>query len=144
MEEREKTEDDEVSSQASRTYAKLEVGTSPKETKVLGVLWNKVEDKLSVRFMKPLQAVAERPLTKRKMLSAVNGVHDLLGVAAPVVITAKILYSETCLGQLKWGEQVPDDIWRSWNKRIRGVRSAISSPKRCEHRCDEHSTSRLF
>ena len=74
-----------LTSQASRTYAKLEVGTSPKETKILGVLWNKAEDKLSVRFMKPLQAVAERPLKKRKMLSAVNGVHDLLGVAAPVV-----------------------------------------------------------
>ena len=74
-----------LTSQASRTYAKLEVGTNPKETKILGVLWNKAEDKLSVRFMKPLQAVAERPLKKRKMLSAVNGVHDLLRVAAPVV-----------------------------------------------------------
>ena len=81
LEERQQTEDDAVSSQASTTYAKLEVGSSPKETKILGVLWNKAEDKLSVRFMKPLQAVAERPLTKRKMLSAVNGVHDLLGVA---------------------------------------------------------------
>ena len=38
LEERQKTEDDAVSSQASTTYAKLEVGTSPKETKILGVL----------------------------------------------------------------------------------------------------------
>ena len=121
LEERQKTEDDAESSQASTTYAKLEVGTSPKETKILRVLWNKVEDKLSVRFMKPLQAVAECPLTKRKMLSAVNGVHDLLGVAAPVVITEKILYSEICLHDLKWDEQVPDDISRSWNKWLRGL-----------------------
>ena len=62
--------------------------------------------------MKPLQAVAVGPLTKRKRLSTVNGVYtyDLLGVAAPVVTTGKILYSETCLRKLKWDEQVPDDI----------------------------------
>ena len=71
--------------------------------------------------MKPLQAVAEGPLTMRKMLSAVNGVYDLLGVAAPVVIKGKILYSETCLRKLKWDEQVPDDIWRSWKKWLRGL-----------------------
>ena len=121
LEECERPEDNAVSSQASMTYAKLEVGTSPKETKILGVPWNKTEDKLSVGFMKPLQAVAEGPLTKRKMLSAVNGVYDLLGVAAPVVITGKILYSETCLRKLKWDEQVPDDIWRSWKKWLRGL-----------------------
>ena len=66
LEECQRTEDNAVSSQASMTYAKLEVGTSPQETKLLGVLWNKTEDKLSVGFMKPLQAVAEGPLTKRK------------------------------------------------------------------------------
>ena len=103
------------------TYAKLEVGTSPKETKILGVLWNKTEDNLSFGFMKPSQAVAEGPLTKRKMLSAFNGVYDLLGVAAPVVITGKILYGETCLHKLKWEEQVPDHIWRSWKKWLRGL-----------------------
>ena len=71
--------------------------------------------------MKPLPAVAEGPLTKRKMLSAVNGVYDLLGVAALVVITGKILYSETYLRKLKWDEQGPDDIWRSWKKWLRGL-----------------------
>ena len=109
LEECQRTEDNAVSSQASTTYAKLEVVTSPKETKILEVPWNKTEDKLSVGFMKPLQAGAEGPLAKRKMLSAVNGVFDLLGVATSVVITGKILYSETCLRKLKWNEQVPDD-----------------------------------
>ena len=37
IEECQRTEDDGVSSQASTTYAKLETGTSPKETKLLGV-----------------------------------------------------------------------------------------------------------
>ena len=89
LEDCQRTEDNAVSSQESMTYAKLEVGTGPQETKILRVPWNKTEDKLSVGFMKPLQAVAEGPLTMRKMLSAVNGVYDLLGVAAPVVIKGK-------------------------------------------------------
>ena len=47
--------------------------------------------------MKPLQAVAVGPLTKRKRLSTVNGVYmyDLLGVAAPVErsFTVKLAYA---------------------------------------------------
>ena len=41
--------------------------------------------------MKPLQAVAEGPLTKSKRLSTVNDVYmyDLLGAAAPVVATGR-------------------------------------------------------
>ena len=44
--------------------------------------------------------MSDGPLTKRKMLSAINGVYDFLGLAAPVTITGKILYSEVCL--TKW------------------------------------------
>lgn len=100
----------------SSTYAKWEVGTGPQETKILGVPWNKTEDKLSIGFMKPLGAVSEGPLTKRKMLSAINDVFELLRIAAPVIITGKILYSEACLGKLKWDEEAPDNIRKPWKK----------------------------
>ena len=79
------------------------------------------EDKLSIGFMKPLGSVGEGPLTKRKMLSAVNSVYDLLGIAAPVIITGKILYGEACLRKLKWDEEVPSDIQRSWDKWLKGM-----------------------
>ena len=121
LEEPQTTEDDAVPSQASLTYPVLEGETSPHETKILGVPWNKTEDKLSIGFMKPLGSVGEGPLTKRKMLSAVNSVYDLLGIAAPVIITGKILYGEACLRKLKWDEEVPSDIQRSWNKWLKGM-----------------------
>ena len=108
--------DDSMVSVTSSTYAKQEVGTGPQETKILGVPWSKTEDKLSIGFMKPLGAVSEGPLTKRKMLSAINGAFDLLGIAAPVIITGKILYSEECLGKLKWDEEVLDDICKPRKK----------------------------
>ena len=86
------------------------------ERNILGVPWNQTEDKLSIGFMKPLGAVNEGPLTKGKMLLAINGVFDLLGIAASVVITEKSLYSEPCLRKLKWDEEVPDDIRKPWKK----------------------------
>ena len=43
VEECQRTEDDAVSSQPSTTYAKLEIGKRPKDTKLLGVPWNKTE-----------------------------------------------------------------------------------------------------
>ena len=44
LEEHQRLKDDVMSPQASTTYAKLEVGTSPKGMKILGVPWNKTED----------------------------------------------------------------------------------------------------
>lgn len=82
------------------------MGTSPKETKILGDPWNNTEDELSIGFMKLLESVAEGPLTKRKLLSAVNDVYNPLGLASPALITGKILYSETSLHKLKWDERV--------------------------------------
>ena len=82
------------------------MGTSPKETKILGDPWNNTEDELSNSFMKLLESVAEGPLTKRKLLSAVNGVYNPLGLPSPALITGKILYSETSLRKLKWDERV--------------------------------------
>ena len=82
------------------------MGTSPKETKILGDPWNNTEDELSIGFMKLLESVAEGPLTKRKLLSAVNGVYNPLGLTSPALITGKILCSETSLHKLKWDERV--------------------------------------
>ena len=121
LEEPQRNGDAAMVSVTSSTYAKQKVGTDPQETKILGVPWNKTEDKLSIGFMKPLRVASEGPLTKRKMLSAINGVFDLLGIAAPVVITGKILYSETCLRKLKWDEEIPDDIQKPWKKWLKGL-----------------------
>ena len=63
------------------------------------------------------------PLTKRKMLSAINSIYDLLGIAAPVVIVGKILYSKVCLLKLRWDQEVPKDVqqlWIKWFSSIKG------------------------
>ena len=76
--------------------------------------------------------MSDGPLTKRKMLSAINGVYDLLGLAAPVIIAGKILYSEVCLRKLRWDQVVTDEIQRSRNNWLKGMEKcpSISVPRR--------------
>ena len=91
LEEPQRIDDETLLSQASSTYVKVVVGTHSQETKILEVPWNKAEDTISVGFRKPLGTMSDSPLTKRKMLSAINSAYDLLGLAASVTITGKIL-----------------------------------------------------
>jgi len=102
--------------QTNSTDAKLAVGTQPHESKILGVPWNKEEDTLSINFAKTLKGVEDGAVTKRKMFSAINSIFDLLGIATPVVIVGKILYSEICPRKLTWDEELPDDIRKPWTK----------------------------
>ena len=101
-----KTED--AGTQESRTNGKL-----------LGIFWNKVEDTLTINFQSCLQI--HEPLTKRKILSAINGIYDLLGWTSPITITGKIIFSELCIRNTTWDKNVPDDIrarWYSWVQSI--------------------------
>ena len=111
----------EVEAPLSASGNALASTVSPAYAKILGVPWNKTEDRLEIGFMKPLKEANDNKLTKRKMLSAINGIFDLLGISAPVVITEKVLYSQACLRKLRWDEEVPDDIQRPWNKWLKGM-----------------------
>ena len=58
-------------------------------------------------------------MTKRKMLSTINGIFDPLGLASPVIITAKILYSQLCQSQLSWDQEVQGTVEMAWKRRIK-------------------------
>ncbi|KAK2557569.1 hypothetical protein P5673_020330 [Acropora cervicornis] len=78
----------------SSTYSKLTVGTRPHETRILGAAWNKDNDQLSINLTKRTEENDDGAMTKRKMLSTIHGIFDVLRIAAPVVIIGKILYSQ--------------------------------------------------
>ena len=109
--------------EGEETYAKSLVGNKGnkrnRETKILGKLWNKTHDTLSIDFRTCLKA--DKPLTKRKMISAINSIYDVLGWSSPVTITAKLILSEVCLLKLHWDTEVPAKIqreWRSWTNSL--------------------------
>ena len=115
----------------SSTYAKQAVGTKPNETKILETAWKKDEDQLSFNLARCLGREEEGPLTKRKMLSTINCIFDLLGIVSPFVIVGKILYSQVCLKKLRWDERVPEEIQRPWNKWLKAIeeKPSISVPR---------------
>ena len=93
-------------------------------SKILGIEWDKEKDTLSINFGPLLTTISN--VTKRKMLAFINGVYDVLGWVAPVMISAKILFSEVCLRKLSWDEAVPEGIQRSWNQWIKRLKECPS------------------
>ena len=55
-------------------------------------------------------------LTKRIMLKFMASIYDPLGLACPVLITAKSLFQEMCRLKLKWDDAPDDKIRCAWNK----------------------------
>ena len=107
------------------TYAKSLVGNRPNnKTKILGTQWDKKEDALTISFESCLKMV--KPLTKRKMISTINSIYDVLGLSAPITITAKLIFSEVCLLKLHWDDEISNDVQRKWEAWINSLRRASS------------------
>ena len=89
-----------------RTYAKTVVG-NPKtnQTKILGIPWDKSNGCMTVSFEPCLNI--KSPITKRKMVAAINSVFDVLGWSSPVLIIMRVMFSNVCLLKLHWDEILP-------------------------------------
>ena len=75
------------------TYAKAFIGEAQTgETKILGVLWNKAYDTLTINF-EGCTKVAE-PVIKRKRIAAVSRIFDILGWSSPITITDKVIFGQ--------------------------------------------------
>ncbi|XP_065052545.1 uncharacterized protein LOC135681850 [Rhopilema esculentum] len=93
------------------TYAKTTVGTHADETNILGIKWNKSKDMIEISFE--------------------HCIEGLDGIAAPVIIVGKIIYSEVCLLRVSWDEELPKDIQDCWNRWIKKLEQCptISIPR---------------
>ncbi len=95
-----------------QTYAKTVVGNhETNQTKILGIPWNKSNDSITVSFEPCFNL--KSPITKRKMVAAINSVYDILGWSSPVMIIVKVMFSNVCLLKLHWDEILPPDIEQS-------------------------------
>ena len=60
---------------------------------------------------------ASRILTKKKMISTINSMYDVLGLVAPITITGKLIFSDICNKKVTWDEPVLPDVekrWKDW------------------------------
>ncbi len=116
--------------ESETTYAKTLVGNpSTSETKILGVPWDKKTDVMTINFDTCIKL--QKPITKRKVIAAINSVYDILGWSSPVMITAKLIFVEICLLKKHWDEQLPEEIvhkWFTWVKHLQ-QQSYITVPR---------------
>ena len=77
--------------------------------KALGMRWNTENDvfffELSNRILNN-----DDPETKRSLLSLTSKVFDPIGLLAPVIVRAKILFQELWSRGLQWDDKLPDEI----------------------------------
>ena len=80
--------------------------------RVLGVLWNVLDDTFGFNITLP-----DKPVTRRGILSTLSRLYDPLGFAAPVVLKPKQLLQSFCKAGLTWDEKLaPEQVteWQTW------------------------------
>ena len=80
--------------------------------RVLGVLWNVLDDTFGFNITLP-----DKPVTRRGILSTLSRLYDPLGFAAPVVLKPKLLLQSLCKAGLTWDEKLaPERVteWQTW------------------------------
>ena len=93
------------------TYAKQQLGSRQTETKLLGLVWDKTEDSLSVVTSN------EKPATtKRAALSQLAKVYDPLGLVSPTTLFGKLLYREMCEANFTWDGEFPEAFQKKWQE----------------------------
>ena len=94
----------------------MERGQSDEETKVLGVCWKPATDKLTFIITKP-----EVTFTKRGLLSLIAGVFAPLGLAAPLVVKAKIRLRLVGVQNRLWDTELEEEDktwWKRWIQKL--------------------------
>ena len=111
----------------------LDSDTDTNLSKVLGVVWNAKHDRLEfvakVNFSPRHRKMRTEPdltkfdiphkipetLTKRMVLSLVNGIYDPLGLATPFVIQAKMMLRQISQEKnLDWDDPIPENLRSGW------------------------------
>ncbi|UYV61049.1 hypothetical protein LAZ67_1003226 [Cordylochernes scorpioides] len=98
-------------------------------TKILGVVWNKMEDSLKCEL--PDNLSLQPKLTKRLVLSMVQRIFDPLGFCAPVFLPPKLLLQRSWGLKLGWDTPLPESMaqeFRTWLDQIK-FRELIKIPR---------------
>ena len=97
------------------------ISTLPSENpncSTLGVQWNTVTDEFIL-----IPEIPSRPFTKRGILSTINSLFDPIGLAAPVVLTGRIiqrriLLNNNELDRYDWDDVLPQIYFEEWTRWI--------------------------
>lgn len=87
--------------------------------RALGVTWDVNDDQIKFKVK-----LADKPLTRRGILSIVSSIFDPLGLVAPVLLRAKAVIQDLCRQKLAWDDPIPHKYhteWRNWLSSLPGL-----------------------
>ena len=90
----------------------------PEEQKVLGLIWDVLDDDLSCVVEPILKIAISTQPTKRNILSVVASLFDPLGFLSPFTLPAKLIFQSLCKDKISWDENLPTHILAQWGKWI--------------------------
>ena len=96
------------------------------EERALGVWWNVENDTLRIKIN-----LKEKPLTRRGVLSVLSSNYDPLGFDAPFLLKGKQIMQKLCQLNLKWDEDIPDEISNEWLRKENLPNFEIIYLRRC-------------
>ena len=93
------------------------------KSKALGVYWDPETDHFVFQPKKLLEQAGVMGLnpTKRRVFSLALSLFDPMGILAPVVLVSKLIMQRIWEYQLKWDDNVPDEIAQSWSIFLEGL-----------------------
>ena len=74
------------------------------EQKILGILWDEIEDNLIFRLDDIFKDATNVVPTKRNILSVISTVNDPMGYLQPFTIQLKILFQKICKLNINWDD----------------------------------------
>jgi transposase InsO family protein len=79
--------------------------------RALGMLWYVEPDCFGFDVQ-----VAEKPMTKRGVLSTLSTLYDPLGYVSTFVLKARLLFQQLCRLHLGWDDKLPKDLEDQWGR----------------------------
>jgi len=118
-----------------KTYTKNLLGgrlrQSEDEQKILGVVWNFVNDELVFDLSELAALIQDTEPTKRRIVAVATKFYDPIGFMAPVIICFKMLFQELCISGIAWDEPLSGDLLARWKWLVSGFQGVITSVPRC-------------
>ena len=95
-----------------QSYAKTQLRVKPRESKALGLKWDKKSDTLKVTFPQE-----DTPPTKRGILSKLSKIYDPLGLVSPLTLEGKRIFRDVCDLKTPWDADLNGKLlvrWKAW------------------------------
>ena len=99
-----------------QSYAKTQLQVKPKESKVLGLKWDKQSDTLKVSFLSE-----NVPTTKRGILRKLSMIYDPHGLVSPLTLEGKLIFRDVCDAKIPWDAMLGsshEKRWKAWERSL--------------------------